>query len=118
MLSNPKPLNDAAIRILEARHHDPFSYLGPQLQQDGSVIVRAMLPQAHSLRVELKDGGGSFEADLLHENGLFEARLPASAWQKPYEFEWQSSEGKIHRQGDAYAFGLCLGETGGPRRAW
>ncbi|MEI6534962.1 MAG: 1,4-alpha-glucan branching protein GlgB, partial [Verrucomicrobiaceae bacterium] len=110
MLANPKPLPEDAILILEARHQDPFSYLGPQLQPDGSVVVRALRPQAHSLRVVLKDGSESFEADLLHENGLFEARLPASAWQRAYELEWQCSDGKIHRQEDAYAFGLCLGE--------
>lgn len=110
MPTTANQLSEPAVRILEARHHDPFSYLGPQLLPDKRVAVRALVPRAHSLKVILKDGGGSFEADLLHENGLFEAVLPATAWQKPYELEWQGQEGKIHRQEDAYAFGLCLGE--------
>src|SRR6187401_1791032 len=98
-------LSESAVRILEARHHDPFSYLGPQLLPDKRVAVRAMVPRAHSLKVILK-GGATYEADLLHENGLFEAVLPANAWQKPYELEWQGQEGKIHRQEDPYAFGM------------
>lgn len=105
-----KKLDEQATWILEARHHDPFSYLGPHLLDDGRVAVRTLLPRAHSLRVELKGEGGSHEADLLHSNGLFEAVLPANAWRKPYELVWQTHEGKTVRQEDAYAFGLCLGE--------
>lgn len=105
-----RKLDDQATRILEARHHDPFSYLGPHQLEDGRVAVRAILPRAHSLKVEFKDGGGSHEAELLHSNGLFEVVLPGEAWKKPYEFVWQTQEGKTVRQDDAYAFGLCLGE--------
>ena len=104
------PLDENAHLILDAHHADPFSYLGPHQCADGSVVVRALQPFAHTLDVVLKENGETFCADLCHSNGLFEAKLPASAWGKPYELVTQTQDGKTHRQADAYAFGQCLGE--------
>jgi 1,4-alpha-glucan branching enzyme len=98
-----------AYAILEARHHDPFSYLGPHRTEDGNVVVRAMLPHAHSLSVVMR-GGSTYEADLIHPNGLFVAKLPAGAWGQPYELSWKTPEGKTVQHADPYSFGLCLGE--------
>ena len=106
---NETPLDENAYAILEARHSDPFSYLGAHRTVDGNVVVRAMLPHAHSMKVQLKEEA-SYEADLLHPNGLFAARLPASAWDQPYELIWQTHEGKTVQHADPYSFGLCLGE--------
>lgn len=110
MSAKPAPLDPNATLILEAKHHDVFSYLGPHQREDGQVVVRAMLPRAQALDVVLKESGETFSATRLHENGLFEAVLPAHTWQKPYEFAWRSQEGHAMHQDDAYAFGLCLGE--------
>ncbi len=110
MIPPTQPLDDNAYRILDARHHDPFSYLGPHQYADGSVVIRVFRPQASSLSVVLGKDGRVFEADLIHPNGLFAAKLPADAWQQPYELEWHTHEGKTVRQADAYSFGLCLGE--------
>jgi 1,4-alpha-glucan branching enzyme len=110
MIPPTQLLDDNAYRILDARHHDPFSYLGPHQYADGSVVIRVFRPQASSLSVVLGRDGRVFEADLIHPNGLFAAKLPADAWQQPYELEWHTHEGKTVRQADAYSFGLCLGE--------
>jgi 1,4-alpha-glucan branching enzyme len=110
MSAQPVPLDQDASLILEAKHHDVFSYLGPHLRDDGQVVVRAMLPRAHALDVVTKESGETFSATRLHENGLFEAVLPGHLWQKPYQFVWRSHEGHAIHQVDAYAFGLCLGE--------
>jgi 1,4-alpha-glucan branching enzyme len=104
------PLDDNAYRILDARHDDPFSYLGPHQCDDGSVVVRALQPFAHSLNIVLKKSGESYSADLLHPNGLFEAKLPASAWGSQYLLVTQTQDGKTHELADAYSFGQCLGE--------
>ena len=72
--------------------------------------MRAMLPHAHSLDVTLGGGGGTFSGDLLHPNGLYEVKLPASAWGKPYELSWLTHAGKRHTHADAYSFGLFLGD--------
>ncbi len=103
-------LDDNASRILEARHPDPFSYLGPHQTADGGVVVRALLPRAHSLNVEIKDSGEVFTGDLVDANGLFEVKMPGHTWGKLYELVWQNTDGKTIRKHDAYAFGLCLGE--------
>ncbi|QIF03369.1 1,4-alpha-glucan branching protein GlgB [Roseimicrobium sp. ORNL1] len=103
-------LDENATRILEARHHDPFSYLGPHRLNDGRLVVRALQPQAHALDIVLLDGGGTFSAELLHPNGLYEAYLPADAWGKAYEILWHTHEGKHVQHRDAYSFGMCLGD--------
>src|SRR6476620_9780350 len=104
MPSKSAPLDHNASLVLEAKHHDVFSYLGPHLRDDGQVVVRAMLPRAQALNVVLKETGESFSADLLHQNGLFEAILPAHAWQRPYELVWRNNEGHSVHQEDVYSF--------------
>jgi 1,4-alpha-glucan branching enzyme len=54
--------------ILEARHHNPFSWLG--LHRDGErAILRTFLP--HASRVWLKTGEGWEELKKTHAQGLF-----------------------------------------------
>ncbi|MED5509122.1 MAG: 1,4-alpha-glucan branching protein GlgB [Pseudomonadota bacterium] len=48
-----KNLNDDIIKIVEARHHDPFSVLGLH-QQDDKVIVRAFLPDTAEAKIDNK----------------------------------------------------------------
>ncbi|MFZ4767553.1 MAG: 1,4-alpha-glucan branching protein GlgB [Roseimicrobium sp.] len=110
MSLNVATLDENAYAILEARHRDPFSYLGPHRTDDGQVVVRAMLPHASALDVCLDAGGETVSAELIHPNGLFVAVLPAVAWGRPYELSWLTHDGKRHTHADAYAFGLCLGE--------
>jgi len=103
-------LDEQAQQILGACHADPFSYLGPHQTEDGAVKVRVFRPGAESLEIKLSDSGEVFPANKLREEGLFEANLPGSVWQKPYEIVWTAADGKSVIQQDAYAFGLCLGE--------
>lgn len=56
-------------RILDAKHHDPFSYLGVH-QQDNHHIVRVFNP--HANEVSIKSGNTWLPLEKTHASGLFE----------------------------------------------
>lgn len=109
--SPPVLLGEDAWKIIEARHFDPFSYLGAHLQENGTTKVRSMQPHAKSVKVLVEQGEiATIEAQCIHESGLFEATLPENASGKPYELVIESQEGKVHTTSDPYSFGLLLGD--------
>lgn len=109
--SPPVLLGEDAWKIIEARHFDPFSYLGAHLQENGTTKVRTMQPQARSVKVLMERGEiATVDAVQIHESGLFQATLPEKAAGKPYELVIESAEGKTHTTSDPYSFGLMLGD--------
>ena len=66
------------VRILEARHHDPFEVLGRHLDGD-KAVVRAFIPHATGVRIE--------------ECGAEMVRIPDSDL-----FEWKGEASKIPRR--------------------
>ena len=44
-------LSDDHIRIIEARHHDPFSILGKHVGDKGNEILRVYLPYADTVNL-------------------------------------------------------------------
>ncbi len=56
--------------ILEARHHDPFSFLGLHTVGENEHVLRTFLPQANAAWV--KTGSSWTELEKTHINGLFE----------------------------------------------
>lgn len=56
-------------RILDAKHHDPFSFLGVH-SLNGSNTLRVFHPKAE--KISLKTGGAWVELKLVHRSGLFE----------------------------------------------
>ncbi|MBU3736858.1 MAG: 1,4-alpha-glucan branching enzyme, partial [Methylobacterium sp.] len=64
-----RPKHDPQLtQILEARHHDPFSWLGLHAEGDQSVM-RCFLP--HAGRAWLQTASGWEEMKRDHEHGLF-----------------------------------------------
>ncbi|MBS4096103.1 MAG: 1,4-alpha-glucan branching protein GlgB [Sulfuricella sp.] len=55
--------------ILQARHHDPFGFLGPH-QSGEKWLIRVFAP--HSERVFLEQGEGWVAFTKIHPNGLYE----------------------------------------------
>ncbi len=104
-----KRFDPEALAIVEARHDDPFSYLGMHESEEG-VVVRAMLPDAVAMEV-VAAGGGSVvgEGALLHPSGLFLASIKGRRQRFPYRLralyggEWREFE-------DIYRFPPILGE--------
>ena len=54
-LSSLEWMVDDAHRLAECRHYHPFSVLGPQPLDGGGWVVRAWMPDAHSVELLLGD---------------------------------------------------------------
>ena len=103
------PAHPDAIRaIVESRHGQPFSILGPHVEEsDGGrrrTCVRAFLPDAK--RVWVVDGGQKVlaEASKTHQEGFWEADLGERAADAPYHLKIEAWSGASSVAEDPYAF--------------
>ncbi len=102
-------------RLVEARHWDPFSVLGPHvvsLRTGKAVAIRAILPDAaHAFVLALTDGQERrTEMGRLHPAGIFEAVFPGREASFPYRIEIENDEGLCWQQEDPYAFDCVLSD--------
>ncbi|MEM6574101.1 MAG: 1,4-alpha-glucan branching protein GlgB [Pseudomonadota bacterium] len=93
--------------LIEGRHGDPFSVLGPH-QREGQWVVTTFQPQ--SVQVELLGLDGAVLAlmDRLHPAGLFEATLPPR--RRRYRLRCTDEAGASFTMDDPYSFPSTLGE--------
>jgi len=93
--------------LINARHRDPFSVLGPHPDGQGGMIIRAFLPQALSVRVLARGSGEQIASlDTTHVPGLFVGHLD-----RPQAYELQTHwAGGEHTSEDPYSFCPLLGE--------
>lgn len=94
-------LPESLLRIVEARHHDPFEVLGRHDQGDGTAIVRVLLPRAERVRI----GKGDIDLSRIEGTDLFVWEGPASAVDERYQISWYDKQGQVHSQYDPYSFG-------------
>jgi 1,4-alpha-glucan branching enzyme len=95
--------------ILEARHGDPFSFLG--MHKTGAGIrVRAILPGAQQLMVlDSATGEIAAEGKRVHRDGVFAAEIPGR--QEPFRYRLRIASGGVaHEFDDIYRFSPILGE--------
>lgn len=85
--------------IMEARHADPFAWLG-QHQVGQEWFQRVFLPGAS--RVELETEGERHVLECLHQDGLFLGRSNAPLT-VPYVLSWTDLRGE-HKRHDPYVF--------------
>ncbi len=65
-------------RVVEGRHHDPHSILGPH-PHDGAVTIRTLRPWATSVTVVARTASGDTRHELSHEHGgIFVGILPVT----------------------------------------
>jgi 1,4-alpha-glucan branching enzyme len=86
-------------KIVEARHHDPFSVLGRHEQQDG-MVVRAFLPGV----LEVGIAEGELTMERVPGTDLFEWRGGADSVPPSYRLIWRDSEHRDHIRHDPYSF--------------
>ncbi|MBX5050402.1 1,4-alpha-glucan branching protein GlgB [Rhizobium lentis] len=97
---------DALWALIEGRHGDPFSILGPH-ESGGMTIVRVFLPGAEAVDlVEAASGRVVTPFSIAHPAGLFAA---ATASRSGYRLRitWPDA---VQVTEDPYSFGLLLGE--------
>ena len=92
-------LPDPLVRILEARHHDPFEVLGRHVEND-LCVVRAFLPRAQKVRIVEAD----IELRRIEGTDLFEWQGSAQEIPDRYRLEWQDESGNRHERHDPYCF--------------
>ncbi|MDD4914212.1 MAG: 1,4-alpha-glucan branching protein GlgB [Methylococcales bacterium] len=104
--SKKNKLDSDVIKIIEAKHHDPFSVLGRQIK-DGKTVIRAFLPYAECVRI----GKDSNEMQRIPGTDMFEYfpkddQLIATH----YQLFWTDKDGVQHQDYDPYSFGSVLPE--------
>ncbi len=106
MLRRPDPQIAA---IVEARHSDPFSFLGMH-KTLGGIAVRAMVPGAQDVSViESATGEVAAKGVQIHRDGFFVAKIPDRKEAFRYRLR-VSSGGAQHEFYDIYSFPPVLGE--------
>src|SRR6185312_8143783 len=102
-------LDPEAAAIIEARHGDPFSFLGMHKTPDG-ITVRVMLPGAQEVSViEPATGAVAAKGVQIHRDGFFVANVRDR--KEPFRYRLRmSSGGAQHEFNDVYSFPPVLGE--------
>jgi 1,4-alpha-glucan branching enzyme len=86
-------------KLVQARHHDPFSVLGHH-RRDGQSVVRAFIPRA--TEVSIAEGGLAMER--LPGTDLFQWRGDGSALPGHYRLIWRDGERREHIVHDPYSY--------------
>jgi 1,4-alpha-glucan branching enzyme len=97
---------DDVLALVEARHGDPFSMMGPH-ESAGGIVVRAFVPHAETLNVIGADGKSVVGLQRRHDAGFFEGFCKAKT-RFDYRLRAANAGGswELH---DPYAFPAYLG---------
>lgn len=105
-----KTLPDIAYQIIEARCHDPFSYLGRHEGVKGKgVTIRAFKSKAEKMWL-LQEGKRARPMPRITGTELFTVNLPKGSFATPYRFRIEDRAGHQWEEEDAYRFPVMLGE--------
>lgn len=92
-------LSDSLLRIVEARHHDPFEVLGRHVRGE-KALARVFLPLAESVRLVDIDA----PMERIPGTDLFIWEGKANRLPERYQIEWSDAAGTRHQAHDAYCF--------------
>ncbi len=98
-------LDSDALRIMEARHHDPFSVLGRHTKNN-HIQVKLYLPYAET--VCFSHNGVAL--NRLPESDFFEYNAEIDQLPEHYSLSWTDKDGFSHKNHDPYDFGTQLPE--------
>ncbi|MDP3877140.1 MAG: 1,4-alpha-glucan branching protein GlgB [Methylobacter sp.] len=100
-------LDPDAIKIMEARHHDPFSFLGRHLNNNNnSIQVKVYLPYAET--VHFSHNGT--ELPRVPNTDFFEYNAEKEQIPAHYKLSWIDKSGHKHENYDPYDFGIQMPE--------
>jgi len=92
-------------RVIEARHHDPFSVLGRHMA-DGETRVRAYIPYASEVTV----ADGELPMERIGDSDVFEWRGPSGELPAHYRLIWRDLDHREHIAHDPYSFPAQIGD--------
>jgi len=98
--------------LVQGRHSDPFSVLGPhQLRQNGvsGLAIRTCQPHAATIAVVDRSSGRAIAMDRLHQDGVFETFVEGvtrDGFDYRYQVTWPSGESS--EIDDPYRYGPVL----------
>jgi len=104
-----RPTDPEVQTVVEARHGDPFAFLGMHRAPAG-VVVRAMLPDTQEVSVvDSATGETAAKAVQIHRDGFFVATVPQR--KEPFRYRLKVLSGGVpHEFYDVYSFPQVLGE--------
>ena len=100
-----KLLNNDMLKIMDARHHDPFSVLGRHAKKD-LIQITIYLPYAESVSFS-HDGS---ELERITGSDFFQANVQSETLPAHYQLVWLDKSGYRHETYDPYDFGTQLPE--------
>ncbi|MCX7101506.1 MAG: 1,4-alpha-glucan branching protein GlgB [Methylobacter sp.] len=98
-------LDSDAVRIMEARHHDPFSVLGRHTKNN-HIQVKLYLPYAETVCFS----HNGLALNRLPESDFFEYNAEIDQLPEHYSLSWTDKDGFSHKNHDPYDFGTQLPE--------
>ena len=100
-----KPPGGAIEALLEGRHDDPFSLLGPHAGPGGT-FARVLIPGAETAEAHDLSGAPLGILDRIDDRGLFEGPIDGAPQPLRYKAQGYGAEWWVS---DAYSFGPVLG---------
>ena len=97
-------LDSESIKIIEAKHHDPFSVLGRH-PHDKLIKVKVYLPYAESVSF-----AGGPDIPRISGTDFFEYTAQQNELPEHYQLVWIDKDGSQHTNYDPYDFGVQLPE--------
>ena len=95
--------------IIEARSHDPFSWLGRHKHPKGGLIIRAFKVRAEKMWL-VPEVGPALVMTRIEGTDIFESHWKEGGFENPYQFRIENIEGHSWEEEDVYRFGSMLGE--------
>jgi 1,4-alpha-glucan branching enzyme len=92
-------LDSSLIKIMEAKHHDPFSVLGRHVV-DGKTLIRAFLPYAETVSI----GKNGPAMQRIPNSDIFEYYPVKDEIDPHYQLAWTDKDGHAHLVHDPYTF--------------
>jgi 1,4-alpha-glucan branching enzyme len=94
--------------LVNARHSDPFSVLGPHVRR-GALTIRACLPGAESV-VVTRNGDQPIDMTRRHDAGIFEAVIGNTTEIFDYRLRVRYPDGHVVEVDDPYRYGRVIGD--------
>ncbi len=101
--------NEIMQRIIEARCHDPFAWLGRHPHAKGGVVIRAFLPRAVKAWV-LPATGRAVPMRRIHPAGMYAVHLGKMGFDETYRLRVENAEGHRWEFEDPYRFPPILSD--------